>query len=139
MYVLVGYFVLVEFTRRVLLVRSLFSTIFSRFQKVSYCSVQTTLRYSNVGAVKHSSYNIAKIFRKSTSNGLLICTLISENQGLEKSRSASNLRKFSGPANLDFFLGLHLEKSQVHFQVLFYKPEKNSGDETEKKIQVCRT
>ena len=35
--------------------------------------------------------------------GLLICTLISENQGLEKSRSASNLRKISGPANLDFF------------------------------------
>ena len=34
--------------------------------------------------------------------GLLICTLLSENQGLEKSRSASNHRKFSGPANLDF-------------------------------------
>ena len=34
---------------------------------------------------------------------LLICTLISENQGLEKSRSYSNLRKISGPANLDFF------------------------------------
>ena len=41
---------------------------------------------------------------------LLICALISGNQGLEKSRSASNLRKISGPANLDFFLGLHLEK-----------------------------
>ena len=41
---------------------------------------------------------------------LLICTLISENQGLKKSRSASNLRKISGPANLDFFVGLHLEK-----------------------------
>ena len=35
--------------------------------------------------------------------GLLICTLISENQGLEKSRSASNLRKISGLANLFFF------------------------------------
>ena len=35
--------------------------------------------------------------------GLLICTLISENQGLEKSGSASNLRKISGPANMDFF------------------------------------
>ena len=35
--------------------------------------------------------------------GLLICTLISENQGLEKSRPVSNLRKISGPANLDFF------------------------------------
>ena len=38
--------------------------------------------------------------------GLLICTLISENQGLEKSRSASNLRKILGPANLDFFFSL---------------------------------
>ena len=35
--------------------------------------------------------------------GLLICTLISENQGLEKLRSVSNLRKISGPAHLDFF------------------------------------
>ena len=40
---------------------------------------------------------------------LFICTLISENQGLEKSRSASNLRKFSGPANLDFFSVCHLD------------------------------
>ena len=38
--------------------------------------------------------------------GLLICTLISENQGLEKLRSVSNPRKISGPANLDFFSGL---------------------------------
>ena len=34
--------------------------------------------------------------------GLLIYPLISENQGLEKSRSISNLRKISGSANLDF-------------------------------------
>ena len=33
--------------------------------------------------------------------GLLICTLISENQGLEKLRSDSNL--ISGLAHLDFF------------------------------------
>ena len=39
----------------------------------------------------------------SSTIGLLICTLISENQGLEKSRSASNLRKISGPISLDFF------------------------------------
>ena len=62
--------------------------------------------------------------------GLLICTLISENQGLGKSRSVSNLRKFSGPANLDFFLGLHLEKKLG----LYYKSEKNLGDKL-KKIQ----
>ena len=59
---------------------------------------------------------------------LLICTLISENQGLEKSRSASNLRKISGPANLDFFLGLHLEKKLG----LYYKSEKNPGDKLKK-------
>ena len=34
---------------------------------------------------------------------LLICTLISKNQGLEKSGSISNHRKFLGSANLDFF------------------------------------
>ena len=56
--------------------------------------------------------------------GLFICTLISENQGLEKSRE----RKMSGPANLDFFLGLHLEK-KLH---LYHKPEKNPGDKLKK-------
>ena len=35
--------------------------------------------------------------------GILICTLISENQGLQKLRSVSNLRKISGPAHLIFF------------------------------------
>lgn len=38
--------------------------------------------------------------------GLLICTLISEIEGLEKSRSASYLRKTSGPANLDGFFSV---------------------------------
>ena len=64
--------------------------------------------------------NVTKIFFDIF--GLLICTLISENQGLEKSRSASNLRKISGPANLDFFQGLHLEKKLG----LYYKPEKKT-------------
>ena len=35
--------------------------------------------------------------------GLLIRTFISKNQGLEKLRSVSNLRKNFGPAHLDFF------------------------------------
>ena len=60
--------------------------------------------------------------------GLLICTLISENQGLEKLRSVSNLRKISGPANLDFFLGLHLEKKLD----LYHTPEKTPGDKLKK-------
>jgi hypothetical protein len=40
--------------------------------------------------------------------------LISENQGLEKSRSDSNLRKNSGPANLDFFSVCHLDFFQIY-------------------------
>ena len=46
--------------------------------------------------------------------GLLICTLISENQGLEKSRSVSNIRKISGPAHLDFFSVCRLDFFQVY-------------------------
>ena len=46
--------------------------------------------------------------------GLLICSLISENEGLEKSRSFSNLRKISGPAHLDFFSVCHLDFFQVY-------------------------
>ena len=61
--------------------------------------------------------------------GLLICTLISEKLGLEKSRSVSNLRKISGPASLDFFLGLHLERKLD----LYHKPKKNPGDKLKKK------
>ena len=38
-----------------------------------------------------------------------MCTLISENQGLEKSRSISNPRKVSGFANLIFFQVRHLD------------------------------
>ena len=40
--------------------------------------------------------------------------MISENQGLEKTRSASNLRKISGPANLDFFSVCHLDFFQIY-------------------------
>ena len=42
-------------------------------------------------------------FQKQIIFSHLICTLISENEGLEKSMSASNLRNISGPGNLDFF------------------------------------
>ena len=45
--------------------------------------------------------------------GFLICTLISENQSLEKSWSALKLRKISGPANLDFFSRSPPKKIQV--------------------------
>ena len=56
--------------------------------------------------------------------GLLICTLISENKGLEKSRSASYLGKISGRANLDFFQEKKLD--------LYHKPEKSPGDKLKK-------
>ena len=55
------------------------------------------------------------------SRGLLICTLISENQGLEKLRSTLNLRKISGPAelnfcsvHLNFFSVCHLNFFQIY-------------------------
>ena len=63
--------------------------------------------------------------------GNLICTLISENQGLDKLRSLSNLRKISVPAHLNFF-SVHLSFFSVchlsFFQNLYHRYEKNSGD-----------
>jgi len=56
--------------------------------------------------------------------------LISENQGLKKSRSVSNLRTISVPANLNFFQGLHLEK-KLGLR-LYHKSEKNPGDKLKK-------
>jgi hypothetical protein len=57
--------------------------------------------------------------------------LISENQGLEKSRSASNLRKISVPANLDFFSVRHLDFFQIYTKNLAFflggDLEKNPG------------
>ena len=77
----------------------------------------------------------------------LFCALISENQGLEKLRSVSNLRKSSGPAQMNFF-SVHLifffSVSPEFFSGLWYKSEKNPGDKLKKnsgelrKIQVCR-
>ena len=64
--------------------------------------------------------------------GLLICTLISENQGLEKLRPVSNLRKISGPAHLDFFSVCHLD----FFQVYGINLAKNSGDKLKKNSGV---
>ena len=46
--------------------------------------------------------------------GHLISTLIAENQGLEKLRSVSNLRKISGSAHLGFFSVCHLDFFQVY-------------------------
>ena len=60
--------------------------------------------------------------------GLLICTLISENQGLEKSRSISNPRKISGLQTLIFFPGLPTEKSWVYTIVIYLPFFEDAGD-----------
>jgi hypothetical protein len=61
--------------------------------------------------------------------------LISENQGFEKSRSVSNLRKISGPANLDFFSVCHLDFSQVYgINLAFFL-----GGDLEKKSRFAGT
>jgi hypothetical protein len=62
-------------------------------------------------------------------NGLLICTLISEDQGLEKSRSFSSLSKISDPARSPPWKKLRL----------YYEPEKYPGAKPKKEIKVCRT
>ena len=64
----------------------------------------------------------------------LICTLISENEGLEKLRSASNLRKISVPAHLNFFSVCHLS----FFQNLYHRSEKNSGDRLKKIVSIVQ-
>ena len=70
-----------------------------------------------------------------TTVGLLICTLISENQGLEKSRSASNLRKFQVLQILDFFFNL----SPRFFSDLYYKPSFFSRWRPRKKSRFAGT
>ena len=66
------------------------------------------------------------------SNSHLICPLISENEGLEKSRAASNLKKISVPAHLNFFFSL----SPEFFSDLYHRSEKNSGDKLKKNSGV---
>jgi hypothetical protein len=66
--------------------------------------------------------------------------LISENQGLDKARSVSNLIKISVPAHLNFF-SVHLSFFQFDtwiFSGLWYKSEKNSGDKLKKKSGVLK-
>ena len=63
----------------------------------------------------------------------LICTLISENEGLEKLRSASNLRKISVPAHLNFFSVCHL-----NFFLIYTIDLKKIQVTNWKKIQVFR-
>ena len=65
----------------------------------------------------------------------LICTLISENKGLEKLRSASSLRKISVPAHLIFFSVCHLS----FFLNLYHRSEKKFRWQTEKKIRCAGT
>ena len=73
--------------------------------------------------------------------GLLICALISENQGPEKLRSVTNLRKISVPAHLIFFSVCHLYFFHFYGRNL-KKIQLTNWKENQvywKKIQVCRT
>ena len=67
----------------------------------------------------------------------LFCTLISENQGLEKLRSILNLRKISGPAELNSF-SVHLNFFSVchlNFFQIYTINLKKSRWQTEKKLR----
>ena len=72
--------------------------------------------------------------------GLLVFTMISENQGLEKLRSVPNLRKSSGPAHLIFFSVdlIFFSLSTGFFSDLYHKPEKNSDDKLKKNSGVLK-
>ena len=71
--------------------------------------------------------NSKYMYYKVDINSHLFCTFISENQGLEKLRSFSNLRKISGPAPLNFF-SVHLNFFSVCHLDLYHKPQKKLGD-----------
>ena len=70
--------------------------------------------------------------------GNLICTLISENQGIEKFSSASDLRKNSVPADQNFF-SVHLNFFSVclldFFRFIVINSSFFQGGDLEKKIK----
>ena len=73
------------------------------------CTV-VMLRSSRVCLIKYvTSWN-----KLTSTISPLFCTLISENQGLDKSRSVSNLIKISVPVHLIFFSVCHLNFFQVY-------------------------
>ena len=75
--------------------------------------------YRNKCTCRYADLNIVVVCT-CTTYGHLICTFISENQGLDKLRSVSNLRKISGPAHLNFFsvdLSFFFSLSPEFFQV----------------------
>ena len=109
------------------------------FRKVFLQWIPWALRMSRPGnkITRRSIYlqnKVRTLYFQSTI-GHLICTFISENQGFEKLRSFSNLRKISGPAHLIFFFSkpeFFFSLSTGFFSDLYHKPEKNSGDKLKK-------
>ena len=80
-----------------------------------------------VSALKSGEYTIKFKFMAKNPYSHLFCTLISENQGLEKLRSILSLRKISGHAELNFFsvhLNFFFSLSPDFFSDLYHKPEK---------------
>ena len=66
-------------------------------------------------------------------SAFLICTLISENQGIEKLRPVSNLKKISGPALLDFVSVCHLDFFLgLWYKFRFFSKKKNPGLQDQK-------
>ena len=91
---------------------SILKPLYSTTEVMLICTI-SSLEYASVFLTGKARILAWKRGQKKPPVNLLICTLISENQGLEKSRSISNPRKISGPTNLDFFSGLHPEKSTL--------------------------
>ena len=118
-----------------------YTVITQNFAKTQHCAAKNAEKHAPTEVIELSSSTDERhpakrksgceIFSQNNKNqdcvivGLLICTLISENQVLEKSRSASNLKKFSGPANLDFFFsfspGFFFSLPPWFFSGLWYK------------------
>ena len=86
-------------------------------------------------------HSIAVVLLRDRTLSHLFCTLISENQGLDKSRSVSNLIKISVPVHLNFFsvhLNFFFSLSPEFFSGLWYKSEKNPVDKLKKKSGLLK-
>ena len=86
---------------------------------LSCAIIFTVVKVENLAATFYRYCLLSLLFSLS-SLGHLICTLISENQGLEKLRFLWNLRKISVPAHLNFF-SVHLSFFSVCHLSFFFR------------------
>ena len=99
---------------------SILKPLYSTTKVMLICTI-SSLEYASVFLTGKARILAWKRGQKKPPVNLLICTLISENQGLEKSRSISNPRKISGPTNLDFFFRTPPWKKHLKKLGLYYK------------------